>query len=118
MDLRAVVSLWRAAWLPVFLGSMRGGNPRSSAGSRSASTSSSRRQGHARIAEAAAGVEAAGPAGTGVAQIPGVASGVEGCGGGAEGTREHPYIWEEVAELARKVGYEAKLGVGFLTVRR
>jgi nucleoside-diphosphate-sugar epimerase len=33
-------------------------------------------------------------------------------------TREHPYIWDEVAELARRVGYEARLGGGFLTVRR
>ncbi len=33
-------------------------------------------------------------------------------------TRESPYIWDEVAELARRVGYEAKLGGGFLTVRR
>jgi hypothetical protein len=33
-------------------------------------------------------------------------------------TREHPYIWDEVAELSRRVGYEARLGGGFLTVRR
>jgi hypothetical protein len=33
-------------------------------------------------------------------------------------TTEHPHIWDEVAELARKVGYEAKLGGGALTVRR
>ena len=33
-------------------------------------------------------------------------------------TTEHRYIWDEVAELARRVGYEVKLGGGFLTVRR
>jgi hypothetical protein len=33
-------------------------------------------------------------------------------------TEVHPQIWEEVAERARKVGYEAKLAGRTLTVRR
>jgi hypothetical protein len=37
---------------------------------------------------------------------------------GSTRTREHPYIWDEVAELARRFSYEARLGGGFLTVRR